>query len=336
MSLENGKTATITDVARLAGVSEQTVSRTVRDSAAVRPATKERVREAMRQLGYRPSFAGRSLRRGHYRALGIVMFNLMSTGNLDRLDGYAAAAERTGYALTLITMNESNLLTLQQAADRMSVLPVDGMIYTFNREVSDFESFRPPQGLDTVLVTMHEHPVCSTVDNDQWECSRHAVEYLLERGHKTVHHIAGPGRSQASAAREEGWRDALRERGIEPPGVLRGDWTPDSGYEAGLELAADPSVTAVYASNDAMAYGCIRALEDSGRRVPDDVSVIGVDDILKSLVPHVELTSLRFDNRKVGDWAVNKMAAIREGANEREHKLFPSELVERGSVRDLR
>ena len=316
-------------------MSEQTVSRTVRDSAAVRPATKERVREAMRELGYRPSFAGRSLRRGHYRALGIVMFNLMSTGNLDRLDGYAAA-ERTGYALTLITMNEGNLLTLQQAADRMSVLPVDGMIYTFNREVPDFESFVPPQGLDTVLVTMHEHPVCSTVDNDQWECSRHAVEYLLDRGHKTVYHIAGPERSQASAAREEGWRDALRERGVEPSEVLRGDWTPDSGYETGLKLAADPAVTAVYASNDAMAYGCIRAFEDSGRRVPDDVSVIGVDDILKTLVPHAELTSLRFDNRKVGDWAVNKMVSIHEGENAREHKLFPSELVERGSVRDLR
>lgn len=326
---------TLSDVARAAGVSEQTVSRTVHDSPAVRPETKERVRRAMRELGYRPNYAGQSLRRGRYHTLGVVMFNITAAGNLDRLDGFTSAAENNGYALTIMKYEDSENATLAQAAAQMSSLPVDGMIFNLNHMVSDFEDFKPPFALPTVIVTMKEHPVCSTVDNDQQLCSEHIVSYFLERGHRTVHHIAGPLKSMSGMQREIGWRNALAQRGIEPPHVQRGDWSPDSGYEAGLRLAQDPSVTAIYASNDAMAYGCICALESRGRHVPDDVSVIGVDDNLGSLVPHAGLTSARFDNRQVGLWAVEKLVGEDDAARVREHVLFPGELVERSSVRAL-
>lgn len=325
---------TLADVARAAGVSEQTVSRTVHNSPAVRPETKERVRKAMRELGYRPNFAGQSLRRGRYHALGIAMFNITSTGNLDRLDGFTTAADESGYAITLIKMPDQDESTLAEAAERMLTLPVDGMIFNLNHMVSDFYTFEPPQGLGTVIITMMEHPICSTVDCDQHRGSEEVVSYFLERGHKTVHHIAGPLRSLSAQQREEGWRRALAARGIEPPQVLRGDWTPASGYEAGVRLAQDPQVTAVYASNDAMAYGCICALRDAGRRVPDDVSIIGVDNNLDTLVPNVPLTSLSFDNRRVGLWAVNKLVGER-AADTREHVLLPGTLIERDSVRAL-
>lgn len=95
------KSVSVKDVARLAGVSEQTVSRTVHDSPSVRPETKERVRAAMRELGYRPNFAGRSLRRGKFKTVGVAMFNITGTGNLDRMEGFAAAADKHGYAITL-------------------------------------------------------------------------------------------------------------------------------------------------------------------------------------------------------------------------------------------
>ena len=95
------KSVSVKDVARLAGVSEQTVSRTVHDSPSVRPETKERVRAAMRELGYRPNFAGRSLRRGRFKTVGVAMFNITGTGNLDRMEGFAAAADKHGYAITL-------------------------------------------------------------------------------------------------------------------------------------------------------------------------------------------------------------------------------------------
>ena len=121
------KSVSVKDVARLAGVSEQTVSRTVHDSPSVRPETKERVRAAMRELGYRPNFAGRSLRRGKFKTVGVAMFNITGTGNLDRMEGFAAAADKHGYAITL-TKVDGHPYTLEGASSRMSALPVDGII----------------------------------------------------------------------------------------------------------------------------------------------------------------------------------------------------------------
>lgn len=103
------KSVSVKDVARLAGVSEQTVSRTVHDSPSVRPETKERVRAAMRELGYRPNFAGRSLRRGKFKTVGVAMFNITGTGNLDRMEGFAAAADKHGYAITLIQSRRASV-----------------------------------------------------------------------------------------------------------------------------------------------------------------------------------------------------------------------------------
>ena len=196
------KSVSVKDVARLAGVSEQTVSRTVHDSPSVRPETKERVRAAMRELGYRPNFAGRSLRRGKFKTVGVAMFNITGTGNLDRMEGFAAAADKHGYAITLTKVG-GHPYTLESASSRMSALPVDGMVVIMNRMPADFGTFEPLPGMQTVLVTMLEHPLCSTVDNDQFDCSRQVVEYLLGRGHKTVHFISCPERSLSGMRREK-------------------------------------------------------------------------------------------------------------------------------------
>lgn len=328
------KTASIKDVARLAGVSEQTVSRVAHNSDSVRPATKERVQAAMRELGYRPNFAGRSLRQGEFRTVGVVMLNMQGAGNIDRLEGFAEAADTHGYAITIAQLNEKPY-TLNAAAQRMLSLPVDGMIVCMNRMTADFGTFEPPAGLKCVLISQLEHPICSTVDGDQRACSKMVVNYLLERGHKTVHFISSPERSLSGMQRELGWREAMEEAGIEPPVLIRGDWTAKSGYEAGLAFAADPTCTAIYASNDNMAYGCIKGLEAAGKRVPEDVSVVGVDDALGDIVPDLELTTVRFDNKRVGAWAVEKIAGINAPYNKKEHELIKPVLIERKTVRSL-
>ena len=156
----------------------------------------------MRELGYRPNFAGRSLRRGKFKTVGVAMFNITGTGNLDRMEGFAAAADKHGYAITL-TKVDGHPYTLESASSRMSALPVDGMVVIMNRMPADFGTFEPLPGMQTVLVTMLEHPLCSTVDNDQFDCSRQVVEYLLERGHKTVHFISCPERSLSGMRREK-------------------------------------------------------------------------------------------------------------------------------------
>lgn len=129
------------------------------------------------------------------------MFNITGTGNLDRMEGFAAAADKHGYAITL-TKVDGHPYTLESASSRMSALPVDGMVVIMNRMPADFGTFEPLPGMQTVLVTMLEHPLCSTVDNDQFDCSRQVVEYLLGRGHKTVHFISCPERSLSGMRRE--------------------------------------------------------------------------------------------------------------------------------------
>ena len=204
------KSVSVKDVARLAGVSEQTVSRTVHDSPSVRPETKERVRAAMRELGYRPNFAGRSLRRGKFKTVGVAMFNITGTGNLDRMEGFAAAADKHGYAITL-TKVDGHPYTLESASSRMSALPVDGMVVIMNRMPADFGTFEPLPGMQTVLVTMLEHPLCSTVDNDQFDCSRQVVEYLLGGGTKPCTLSRVPSaRFRACGARKAGARHCVR------------------------------------------------------------------------------------------------------------------------------
>lgn len=204
------KSVSVKDVARLAGVSEQTVSRTVHDSPSVRLETKERVRAAMRELGYRPNFAGRSLRRGKFKTVGVAMFNITGTGNLDRMEGFAAAADKHGYAITL-TKVDGHPYTLESASSRMSALPVDGMVVIMNRMPADFGTFEPLPGMQTVLVTMLEHPLCSTVDNDQFDCSRQVVEYLLEQGTRPCTLSRAPSaRFRACVARRAGARHCAR------------------------------------------------------------------------------------------------------------------------------
>lgn len=337
--MADGKPASIKEVARLAGVSEQTVSRTVHDSPAVRPATKEKVRRAIAELGYRPSNAGRALRRGCYMALGIVMGNISETGNRDRLEMFVDAAAAQGYTIALLKMDREEPLSLGQAADRMSSLSIDGMIYVLNRTPEDFDTFVPRAGLPEVIISMHDHPACPTVDSDQ-EASAHAVvDYLVERGHTKIWHIGGPSRSLAGLARESGWRSAMLDHGIEPPQVIAGDWSPESGYAAGVLLAdkvRSGACTAVFASDDAMAYGCMCALSDAGLSVPGDVSMIGADDISSAFVPNCQLTSLHFDNSAIAEWAIGKLVIPERMADGCNHKLFPGHLVERGSVRTLR
>ena len=132
---------------------------------------------------------------------------------------------------------------------------------------------------------MFAHPRCTTVDSDHYGCSTLVMNYLFARGHEQIRFVGGPDFSIDSQFREAGWQDALASRRIEPVAALRGDWSARSGYEVGRRLAQDRAMTAVYVANDQMATGVIAALRDAGLRVPEDVSVVGVDDSLDPMVP---------------------------------------------------
>ena len=141
---------------------------------------------------------------------------------------------------------------------------------------------------------------CPTIDSDSYGCATAAVDFFLSKGHKTVYHIAGPTVSRAAQSRIRGWRDALAQVGIPTPPMYYGDWEADSGYQAGLALAHEKDCTAIFAGNDQMAYGAMLGLRTAGKRVPEDVSIIGVDDSLRGVVPRLELTTIRLKLRTVG------------------------------------
>lgn len=321
----------LNDVAKLAGVSAQTASRVANGSSAVRPETKERVIAAMRQLGYRPSFAARSLRLGSYHSIGLVMpNNVTTTGRRFQAEGMAVAAAEHHYALTIVQVNDDEL-TLEAASRRMASLPVDGQILGLGLNPTDFDTFIPPAAINSVIISTKPHPWCPTVSNDQLACSTAIVEHLISKGHREIRYAGGRPDSPANIERCLGWKQTLQQHGLPVAEPLFGDWTADSGYRMGAILAKDAACTAIYAANDTMAIGIICALRDAGRSVPHDVSVIGVDDSLVGIIPRLELSSYRFDHEQVGAAAFN-LAISAPTSETPPHILVPGELVERSSV----
>ncbi|OZG68091.1 LacI family DNA-binding transcriptional regulator [Bifidobacterium eulemuris] len=335
--MERTSQASLQDVAKEAGVSAQTVSRVANGSDAVRPQTRQRVQMAMKKLGYRPNYAARALKHGRFNDIGVVLFDLTSYGNARILNGIATTADDNDYSVTVQTMKHGPERTLKTAIERMKQQPVDGVIVVLEEMIIDFTTFTPPKELPVVLVTEGPSDNCPTIDADQYGCSTAIVDFLLSKGHRTVYHICGPSSSRAAESRLKGWSDALEQVGARVPSMYVGDWEADSGYQAGLALAHDPECTAVYAANDQMAYGVICGLEAAGKRVPEDVSVIGVDDSLVGMVPRLNLTTMRMRFDRIGSEAFAMIRRQCEGEKVPVgvKTVIPPELVERGSVRDI-
>ncbi|MGP6170334.1 LacI family DNA-binding transcriptional regulator [Microbacterium sp. A196] len=316
-------------VASRAGVSGQTVSRVVNDSPRVDPATRARVEKAMAELGYRPHRAARALRTGRTHTIGLVVTTLATVGNSRMLQATAEAAERRGYALLVVTAAGS----IAEAFDRLQDQGVDGAI-VLNEASALTRAADSPAGLRLVVVDgasdASEPAFVSTVSSDHAGGAAQATRHLLQGEHATVHHLAGPADSFAAAERERGWRETLQDAGIDAPAIVRGDWSAESGYTA---AAALESATAVFCANDQMALGLMRALAEHGSRVPEDVSVIGFDDVPDAANYRPPLTTIRQDFPALAEAAVAALIAGIEHAESTPSILIPTRLVERASTR---
>ena len=312
------------DVAAAAGVSAQTVSRVANGSPRVDPATRARVEKAMSDLGYRMHRAARALRTGQTSTIGLVVSTLASVGNSRMLQAISEAAAARDYALAVVTVGERGI---QEAFARLRSQGVDGAVVL--NEATELVRDAPPADLHLVVVDSPSDDRFSIVQTDHAGGARAAVEHLLALGHDTVHHVAGPARSFAAAERERGWRAALADAGRAAPEPVRGDWTSASGHAAVVDLA---DATAVFVANDQMALGALRAFADAGRRVPDDVAVVGFDDIVDAAEYRPPLTTVRQDFDALGARAVQALvAAIEGGAPVAE--TVPATLVVRDSSR---
>ncbi|NUR02980.1 MAG: LacI family DNA-binding transcriptional regulator, partial [Streptomyces sp.] len=285
------------DVARLAGVSQKTVSRVFNDEPYVSADVRRRVLDAAGQLGYRLNNAARALASGRTRSIGVVTLGTALYGPASLLMGVERVVRDTGYALRVVNTMEGDPAGVAGAMDSLLDQGVDGIVIS---EPIDEQAAggAPALRLDVpVLVIGAPPPVTAptvlTAGVGADLMARTATEHLLELGHMTVHHLAGPQRWYAARDRLEGWQAALTAQNREVPPVVTGDWSAASGYRAGRELAEDGGVTAVFAANDDMAIGLIHALTEAGRRVPEDVSVVGFDDIPVAAYVTPPLTTVR-------------------------------------------
>jgi DNA-binding LacI/PurR family transcriptional regulator len=324
------------DVARLAGVSAQTVSRVSTGHPGVVEATKQRVLDAMAELGYRPNAAARALKRGHFQTLGVILFSLASTGNSRTLEAIAAQAAARGYGITLIPVSVPTEEAVLGAFTRLEELAVDGVIVIMEVHLLDTATFRLPPGTPVVVVDSNAGERYHVVDTDQADGATQAVAHLLGLGHRTVHHVAGPPESFASDRRTAAWARTLEAAGREVPSHLRGDWSADSGYDAGtalVETVREGACTAVFVANDQMALGLLRAFHEHGVQVPDDVSVVGFDDVPEcgSYIP--PLTTIHQDFSEVGRRCVDTVLdQITGAAVDPGEELVPTRLVVRAST----
>ena len=323
----------IEDVAKLAGVSAQTVSRVSTGTDVVRPATRERVLRAMQQLGYTPNRAARALRNGTYGAIGLVAHRFGRTGEALTTEAVVRAAEAEDYAVTLLTVRDPAAEDWEPAAHRLPHQAIDGLII-IRAERATAESLALPQGMPVAVADSRFSGHYPSVVVDQVQGTRDATQHLLDLGHKNVHHLAGPEGSGPARVRAGAWQRCLEEAGIQPPRLWRGDWTPESGYLMGCQIAQDRSITAVFSANDDMAFGLIRALHEAGLRVPQDVSVVGFDAITLSEFSSPPLTTVRQDFNQIGVELVRLvLAQVRHGSETvRDRVLVPTDLVVRAST----
>lgn len=314
------------DVAARAGVSAQTVSRVANASPRVDPATRVRVEQAMAELGYRMHRAARALRTGQTSTIGLVVATLASVGNSRMLQAISEAAAARDYALAVVTVGERGI---HEAFARLRAQGVDGAV-VLNEATDLARGVEPPADLHIVVVDSPPDDRFSIVQTAHADGARIATAHLLAAGHDTVHHLAGPAASFAAAERERGWREALASAGVHVPEPARGDWTSASGHSAVAQLAA---ATAIFVANDQMALGALRALADAGRRVPDDVAVVGFDDIVDAAEFRPPLTTMRQDFDALGRQAVAALVAAIEGGRP-VVETVPATLVVRASSAD--
>jgi DNA-binding LacI/PurR family transcriptional regulator len=320
------------DVARLAGVSHQTVSRVLHDSPNVRGETRERVLSAIRQLDYRPNSMARALVTGRSKTLGVISSDATLFGPASTLFGISQAAHDAGYAANIVSLRSLNRGMVFDAIQRLRDQGVDGVAVIAPLRVGAEALRHVSPDFAVVAVAAGQNLSIPVATVDQAAGAAAATRHLLSLGHKTVWHVAGPNDWQEAEERIAGWKSALEAEGAPVPPLVRGDWTPRSGYELGEKLLKIKALTAVFAANDQMALGLLRRLHEAGRKVPADISIVGFDDIPEAAYFSPPLTTVKQDFAELGRRCLHLLLQRIEGEVQPTRVVVPTDLVMRDST----
>ena len=336
------RTITIKQVAREAGVSTQTVSRVLNDRPDVAPVTRQVVQDVIDRLGYQPSAIARSLIRRRSHALGVVVATLGQYGPTRRLLGIEQAADELGYTLHLSMLHQPETNNGEQLLNDLLAWQVEGVVWSVP-EIGNNRTWLEEKNsqLPVPVICISEKPdgQLPAVSVDNRAGARLAVGHLLDQGYRHIGLIAGPGDWEAAYQRQLGWQDALPE--ADHRRRVGGDWSAASGERGFYRLLEQyPHLDAVFACNDQMALGVLQAAHQLGRRVPQELGVVGYDNSPESAYFWPALTTVRHQLIEQGKALVQELVRVIEAREESDRAvefetavLQPELIIRKSSTR---
>lgn len=306
------KPSTLYDVARLAGVSHQTVSRVVKGHPNVRVEVRQRVEAAIGQLNYRPNQSARSLATNRSNRIGGLVYELLASGPSAIMEAASVRAREAGFVLDIVNLDPRSDAGVEDAISLVAQSHLAGVL-----------AFTPTEQVVRALRNANfSVPVSMESESDDWAAGGSRlgedgvdlmVEHLESLGHRRMFLIGGPDGWLAAEGRSRAYLRALAARGLTSVGTVAGDWSARSGYEAVGRIPLDAGITAIVAANDQTALGAVAALTERGLRVPEDISIVGFDDIPESQFFRPALTTVRYDFASQGRLLVDRLIARIEG-----------------------
>lgn len=322
----------IYDVADRAGVSHMTVSRVLNGHPNIKESTRTRVLQAIEEMNYTRSSIARALATRKAMRIGVIVDGPVEYGPNSTLRALERAARDRGYATSAFSVADDDDQSIDAGILDLMTQGVDALVVIAPRSSSLDQLKKHPVRVPTLVIKAEPDPDMLTVAVDQHAGASAAVEHLVSLGHRDILHVAGPLDWLDARARAESWREVLESHGLPVRPLLVGDWTSDYGFEIGLNAPAIDEVTAIFASNDQMALGVVHGLSKRGLRVPDDVSVVGFDDLPDARHFLPPLTTVRQDFAALGTSSLEMIINGIAGDGEVHNRMIQPELIVREST----
>jgi DNA-binding LacI/PurR family transcriptional regulator len=324
--------ANIYDVARLAKVSHQTVSRVINNNTSIRPETKTRVLKAMEALEYRPNQAARALASAKTKMLGILASDTDFTGPASMVHEMERAARSQGYFVVNVGIDPTDITSVKEGIEHLQRLGIEGLAIVTPHEQAVEYVRANVAGIPVVTLDSMYRLDELAVSVDNFAGGASATQHLIDLGHTGILHISGPKNWFESATRAAGYTSTMLNANLTPM-IVDGDWEIETGYRIAGEIDfIAKGITAVFVANDRMALGLIHSLREQGVSIPEQLSVIGFDDLEESQYSWPPLTTMRQDFRALGDTAMQLLLRELSGkATKKVDRLVP-ELVLRKST----
>jgi DNA-binding LacI/PurR family transcriptional regulator len=322
----------IRDVAALAGVSYQTVSRVLNDSPSIKQSTRQRVLDVIAEVGYRPNQAARALVTSRTRTIGVLSTQTAHYGPTTSVNAIEQAAREAGYRLSITNVSSGDYLSIKTAMDYLLGQGVEALV-VIAPQVRVFDAL-VDLSINVPYVTLDStgRDLGHSISVNQVMGARLATKHLIDLGHTEITHISGPQDWIEADARMQGFLHEINVAELRTRAPILGDWSAHFGYYAGLELLRFRDFTAVFAGNDQMALGFMHACRESGLDVPGDISVVGFDDIPEAAHFSPPLTTVRQNFAEIGRRAVALLLSELSGGVGQSHEQIPSELIVRAST----